>query len=280
MLMDTPVFIVKADGTREAFDSSKLYDSLKRAGAKEDTANDIIRSILKEIEHGMTTSEIYRRAFSILRIREKPTAARYSLRRAVIGLGPTGFPFEDFVAEIFKAKGYEIKTRVVVNGYCVSHELDMVAKKDGKCIGAEMKFHNRPGARSDLKIALYVKARFDDVILKVKETGGKCEIDEGMLITNTKFTSDSTTYGKCVNLTMIGWTYPSKGNLQDLIEETKVHPLTALTSLSKHQKNLLLENRVVLCKTLQNNTNVMREIGISSGKIDEVLKESEVLCQP
>jgi hypothetical protein len=136
------------------------------------------------------------------------------------------------------------------------------------------------GMKSDLQVSLYVQARFEDIIEKIKKTGGTCSLDEGWLITNTKFTSKALSYGECVGLTMIGWSYPHGNNLRDLIEETKVHPLTALTTLSKREKNDLLKSKVVLCKTLQNNQEVMHKVGIGGKKIDQILKESEVLCQP
>jgi len=274
------VEIVKADGSKEAFDESKLLRSLTRSGASGELAGVVVKDVKKRLVEGMSTGELYRDAFEVLRKTERPAAARYSLRRAILALGPTGFPFEDFIAEIFKVRGYSTETDRRVRGFCVEHEVDLIARKEGKCIGAEVKFHNQIGIKSDIKVALYVHARFEDIIDKVKKSGGTCELDEGWLITNTKFTSDAITFGECSRLTMIGWTYPKEGNLQDLIEETKVHPLTVLTTLSKREKDDLLRNRVVLCKTLQDNQSVMHKVGIKEHKIDEVLKESNVLCQP
>ena len=52
----------------------------------------------------MSTGEIYTHAFSSLRRHEKPVALKYSIRKAVTELGPSGFPFEKFISELFKAR--------------------------------------------------------------------------------------------------------------------------------------------------------------------------------
>ena len=65
---------------------------------------------------GIPTKKIYRQAFSILKKLSKPTAARYSLKKGIMQLGPSGFPFERFVAEILKIQGYTTRIGVFVDG--------------------------------------------------------------------------------------------------------------------------------------------------------------------
>ena len=212
--------IVKADGTVEIFDPSKLRASLLRAKASEEATEKVLGQVMPELREGMTTKEIYNHAFKYLVDYQKPVAQRYSVRRALLDMGPTGFPFEDFVAEVLKAQGYEAVTRQNVLGGCVSHEVDVVAWDEDKLIMVEAKFHNGLGVKSDLKVALYVKARMDDIKENVFDYGGKGrKVTDGWLITNTKFSSTALHYGLCQKLTMIGWNYPEKGNLQDMIEE-------------------------------------------------------------
>ena len=59
-----------------------------------------------------------------------------------------------------------------------------------------MKFHNELGMKSDLKVALYVKARVDD-LKKHKAERGERPIDEGWIITNTKFSKMAVQYANC-----------------------------------------------------------------------------------
>lgn len=271
--------IIKSDGTKEPFDESKLRKSLGGAGANDDTVRSIVAHIEHELKDGMSTREIYKHAFFLLRKKHRRAAVKYSLRTAVADLGPTGFPFEKLIAEIFQAKGYETKTGEIVMGSCVAHEVDVVAWNENKLIMAEAKFHNTTGFKSDLKVALYVKARFDD-LKSVKHNYGKVRnLDEGWLITNTKFTGTAIHYAECNNLKLVGWNYPAKGNLQDLIDDSAVHPVTCLSTLSKHQKNTLLKEGVVLCRQLISRTELLKTFGFNDEKIGKVLEEIASLSQ-
>jgi hypothetical protein len=272
------LYVVKANGDKELFDVTKLERSLKHAGASSKSVEDIIKKITESLPDEITTHEIYKHAFELLGNIEKPTALKYSLKRAIMELGPSGFPFEDFVAEIFRAKGFEAVTGKIVKGFCVEHEIDVVAWNDKKLVMVEAKFHNVPGIKSDLKTVLYVKARFDDLHKMTFNYGKERNLDEAWLVTNTKFSSTAIEYGSCQGgLMMIGWNYPPTGNLHDMILEAKLHPLTCLTTLNGREKKFLLDKGVVLCKTLTENPDLLSDIGLSSEKSKEVMDEINYL---
>lgn len=266
--------VIKLDGTSEPFNADKLRNSLYRSGATREEADRIVQAIEADLYDGITTAQIYKNAFALLRHGERPIAARYSMKRAIRELGPSGFPFEDFVAQLFTAQGYRTETGIMVAGRCAEHELDLRAKRGDTVIGAELKFHNNLGIKSDLKVALYVHARFEDLKAAQEKNG----ITEGWLITNTSFTQNAIDYARCVGLTVVSWSYPEGNTLQDLIERSGVQPVTALTALSAREKRLLLERRVVLCKTLPDHTQVMESIGMPSDRIEEALRESRFVC--
>ncbi len=274
--------ITKADGTKELFDSQKLMESLMRARTSREVAEEIVEKINKEIREGMTTSQIYERAFSFLNTRSKKTAMKYSIKRSILNLGPTGFPFEKYIAEIFRARGYETRVGQILQGKCIEHEVDMIAWNDKEVIVSEIKFHNELSAKSDTKVALYVKARFDDLISqKIKLTGVEREIKKGILITNTKFTDNAKRYAKCVgNLEMISWDYPAENNLFDLIEETNLHPLTCIPSLTKKNQQDLLNVGIVNCASLKDKKKEMQNVGIPDLKINEIIENIDNLCSP
>ena len=268
------ITIVKAGGQRETFEMDKLRASLLHSGATEEATEKVIEHILPELRDGMTTNDIYKHAFSMLTDISKPIARSYSLRRAVMQLGPSGFPFEDFVAEILKAKGFKCETRQTVLGGCVPHEVDVVAYNEKKLIMVEAKFHNELGTKSDLKVALYIKARFDDLKENVFNYGGKDRaITDSWLVTNTKFSSTAIHYGVCKNLTMIGWNYPEQGSLQDMIESERLHPITCLTSLSATDKNTLLNERIVLCSNIKEHPQLLNKFLGSTYNIEPVINE-------
>lgn len=275
--MQKDVVITKSNGDKEVFNPLKLENSLLRAGARAKNATEIAQHITRELKEGMSTSQIYKHAFFLLHKSERPTALRYSLKRAIIDLGPSGFPFENFIAEIFKNKGFTTETGRIVKGACVDHEIDVVAYNENKLIMVEAKFHNELGVKSDLKVALYVKARYDDLEKTSFFFGKERKLDEGWLVTNTKFTSTAIQYDKCQKLKLIGWNYPEKDNLQNMIEDAGLHPLTCLTTLSTTEKHSLLKKGIVLCRTLLENPEALKAVGIPEDKISHIKDEISLL---
>lgn len=271
-------YIIKATGEREEFNAQKLRDSLLRAGASPETTDKIVAQIERELRDDAATSDIYYHAFELLKKEESPATSRYSLRRAVMELGPTGFPFEQFVAEIFRTKGFETITDFMAKGECADHEIDIVAWNKEKLIFVEAKFHNELGIKSDLKVALYIKARWDDLMNQEFEFGDhKHKIDEGWLITNTKFSESAIKYAKCRNMKLVGWNYPEQGNLQDLIEEARLHPITCLNSTTPSDEKLLMEAGIVLCKQARDNPDILKQAGLSDSKIAQMLAEIDLI---
>ncbi len=305
------LFVKKEDGSFELFDQFKLKDSLVKAGAQDNQADKIVHSVIEsfmddgkhnheERKNGATelycsASEIYERAFAQLKDASRVVAARYSLRRSLLEFGPTGFPFEEYIAQLFSAKwGMESVTDQVVLGGCVPHEVDVVAwglrtdnvtgvsdndNGEEKLIMAEVKYHHDPASKTDLKVALYVKARYDDLEGNVFDYGGKKRhLNEGWLVTNTRFTDTATSYGTCKGLKLLSWDYPEEENLRTMIENTLLHPITCLTTLTSGEKRQLLERDIVLAKTLFDKVREMETLGFSSKKIEIVLGEvSEII---
>lgn len=271
--------LIKADGEKEAFDEVKFRGSLERAGAAHGLIDKITLQIKPRLKAGMTTSDLYRLAFEMLKKYERPIASRYSLRRALLSFGPSGFPFEKFLADLYAEHGYIAMTDQVIRGHCIDHELDVIAYNDKKLIMIEAKFHNEPGTKTDAKVALYIKARKDDLMGAEFNYGRKRKIDDFLLITNTKFSTSAIQYAKCAGLTIIGWNYPSKGNLQDMVESTGLHPITCLTNLSKSDKDTLLGNGFVLCRDVAGKPEVLSALGFSEITIAKILSEAEFLCR-
>lgn len=277
----SPIRVLKSTGESEIFDPNKLASSLHKAGASNEQVDQIVAHISGEIINDITTADIYRHAFDLLRSSPRPqAAAHYSMKRAVADLGPKGFPFEKFVAEIFKSKGYEAITDQVVYGHCVPHEVDVVAWKDDELVMIEAKFHNEYGLKSDLKTALYIKARYDDLKDGLYEFGGKKRpLTTWHLFTNTKFTDTAIHYAECNNLSLVGWNYPQKGNLEDLIESSGLHPLTSLTTLTTAEKNAFLDKGFVLARHIIEEKDRLTEYGIPKEKMSAVIQEAEYLSK-
>ena len=272
--------IVKADGTIETFDPNRLQASLVRAGARAYAAEQITEQIAKTVVAGASSREIYARAFALLRKEARPVAARYALRRALLEFGPSGHPFEDFISHLFRANGWQVTTRQIMQGKCVAHEVDFYAIREGEHLAAELKYHNDPAYKTDLKIALYVHARFED-IWQCDPAYRSCPVNRGFLITNTKFTGDAIAYASCAGIELLGWSYPRGTGLLEEMCRTKVYPVTTLTTLSRSEKRLLIDQGIIAVDTLIKRPDALDVLRLSPPRVGEIRAEaSELLALP
>jgi len=248
--MTAKIMITKASGELQEFSEEKLQTSLVRAGADPVLADEIVEHISSQVFEGMGTDVIHDRAFAILEARKGVSAARYNLKRAVAEFGPSGFPFERYAARLFDAMGYETEVDVVLPGKCISHEIDIVLKKGDVRGFVECKFHATPGAKCDVKVPLYVHARFEDILAR---EGGSTANREGWVVTNSRFGEDASVYGSCIGLKLLGWNSGPLGeSLLRLIDTHGLHPVTCLLSLAPERKLELLKDGVVLCQDFLN----------------------------
>jgi len=274
--------IVKADGTTERFDPVRLIASLKLAGAGAHTAERIADTITNTVAPGSSSRELYTRAFSLLRKEARPIAARYALRRALFELGPTGHPFEDFISHLFQAEGWQVETRKIIKGHCVSHEVDFYGShtdpKTGQVefLAAELKYHNDPGYKTDLKVALYVKSRFVD-IFTCDAHARACPIDRGLLVTNTKFTTEAIAYAECAGVELLGWGYPLNNNLFTRMSRAKVYPITSLTGLSRAEKNMLIGQGTIAVDQVLRDRRRLDVLHLNPSQVGELLAEADGL---
>lgn len=271
--------VQKADGTTEFFKVEKLRRSLRRAGAAPDEIFSIIEKVQNHLYDGIRTQEIYRLAFELLRSLGAPVATRYSLRRALLGLGPTGFPFERFLARLFAHDGYTTDTGLILYGHCAEHEIDIAAYKSDHCFIGEAKFHTSPGVKTDLQVAMYSYARLLDLQNQKICTDDICGIKEFWLITNTKFTSAAEKYGSCVGLNLLSWDYPRKNNLHDRIQRARLYPITVLQNLTRQQVAALIEKDIIVCNDIIENPQILRQIHIPERKIEHIIKEAIAISQ-
>lgn len=277
---EKPILIQKANGDIVPFEAEKLHESLASAGASEATIAFISHQIEQQLVEGMTTRKIYQLAFNLLKKSYRPNAARYKLKRAVIELGPSGYPFEKFVGALLEDRGYQVKTGVLAEGKCVQHEVDVLAEKGHKRIAVECKFGNTTNKKVDIKVALYVHARFQDLANKWKEEAGlEGKEFQGGIITNGMLTEDAIDYGRCVGLYMVSWDYPEKGSLKEWIDTCHLHPVTSLTTLKKQEQRALIEQGFVLCRDLIEKEDLLREMRITPARSRKILDEVAALCR-
>ncbi|HCO85907.1 MAG TPA: ATPase, partial [Arenibacter sp.] len=175
--------------------------------------------------------------------------------------------------------GYHTSVDQIMNGICVTHEIDVVAEKNGTVTVIECKFHSEEGRNCNVKIPLYIHSRYNDVKghWATKKNEHR-ELDKGWVVTNTRFTSDASTYGKCAGLYLLSWDLPLNDGLKDRIDRLGLYPITVSTLLSNREKQFLLSRDVVLCRQLWKDKFFLDHLGISSTRKEKILNEIKQLC--
>ncbi len=273
------IHVTKGNGDIVLFNSDKLKQALQSSGAGTEEQEKIVQLVQKNLYEGISTSKIYRLAFDLLKKESYRMAGRYKLKNAIMELGPTGYPFEHFVGRIFESMGYEVETGIIVQGKCVQHEVDVVARKPGEMLMIECKFHSNNSTKSSVQVPLYINSRFQDVKAAWEKQYGNNLIYRGGVVTNTRFSEDAEKYGTCVGLQMISWDFPENDGLKSRIDRARLHPLTSMISLTKPQKQQLLEKGIVLCRELEENKILLQEMGISEHKTARILREAKNLIK-
>jgi hypothetical protein len=272
--------IVKHSGDIVDFNPEKLKNSLLKSGAGKQEVETILQAIKSQVYDGISTKQIYKMAFALLKKTANSHAARYNLREAIRLLGPAGFFFEKYIARLFDSEHYETVTNLTLQGKCVSHEIDVLVKKNHAIAMVECKYHVGRDAASDVKVPMYILSRFNDlkerqhVIFDKKDSILKCWI-----VTNNRFTVDAIDFAKCSGLNLLSWNYPEDNNLKTKNDNRYLYPVTCLTTLSISEKEKLLILDVILVKEIIHNSDCLEKIGLSPNRIKNVLKEASELCR-
>lgn len=278
--METMIDIIKTSGEKVKFSLTKLRSSLLRSGASDTTVERILNTVRDELYQGISTKEIYNRAFALLKKEDSFFASKYKLKKAIYELGPTGFPFERFIAAILEYSGYDVDINQIVQGKCVKHEIDIIAEKEGKTYLVECKFHSEEGTACDVKIPLYIQSRYLDVKGHWSTNSNHiAKLKSGWVVTNTRFTGDAISYGNCVGLYLLSWDYPKDDGLKDRIDRLGLYPVTVSTLLTAREKQFLLSRDVVLCRQLIGDDFFLDHLGISEIRKSKILQEIKKLCK-
>lgn len=269
------VWVIKRNGEKESFDKRKIIRTCMRAGADKKIAERIAEEVEKKIYNGISTEKILKMVLELLEEKTLGNAARYDLKMALFRLGPAGYEFEKFVAKLLREYGYKTKTNIIIRGYCVSHEIDVIAEKDGKKYMIECKFHNTPGIYTGLKEVMYTYARF----LDIRQGPRDHEFYQAWLFTNTKFSTDAKKFAKCRGLILTGWKFPAKESIEKLLEKKKLYPITVLRSISKREEEILINSGFVFCRDLleEKPKIISNYTGIRLSKLAQIVNEAKTL---
>ncbi len=238
--------VVKGDGTKEVYNEDKIRTSATRVGVPVELQAEMLQHIRGRLFDGISTREIFAMVQEFLKHSPAPhLAMKYNLKAALAELGPSGYPFEKYLSLLLTDLGYHTQINQTLSGACVTHEVDILADKDNITYFIEAKFHKNASQRTDVRVALYIKARFDDLVKNWNRGTAKA-----WLITNTRFSTDAIKYAECQGILLTSWGYPKGAGITDLVENTGLHPVTMIDLLSTNDKMRLLASGVVTCRQL------------------------------
>lgn len=294
--------IIKASGEREAFRPRKVYRTCRRAGADKNLAETVVKKVEKQIYSGISSQKILALILKNLAKQDPASAARYSLKKAILDLGPSGFVFEKFIVRLLQSYGYQAYCPPILSGACVEHEVDVIAKtfnppewlelisKNRKTkhqikkrklrqeisYMIECKYHNLPGLRSGLKEALYVWARFMDLNDSVASRE-QDRFNFAWIVSNTKFSISSIKYSRCRQIRLLGWKYPVNHGLERLIEQRRLYPITILRNLKREERNKLFTNDYLLCQDLLEKpiNQIVKITGLNKSKLERLARDAQ-----
>jgi HJR/Mrr/RecB family endonuclease len=267
-----PVKVVKVNGEIENYSEEKIRSSAARVGVPSDLTEAMLTEIREKLYDGIPTTEIFQIIKNYLNQSSTPhLASKYNLKAALAELGPSGYPFEQYIAALLKELGYQVETNKTIAGKCVTHEVDVLAYQDNLTYFIEAKFHRHHTQRSDVKVPLYIRARYEDISSAFSKPSAP------WIITNTRFSKDALSYALCREIKLTSWGYPKGEGIMDLIEKTGLHPITMLDGLTAADKKLLLSQNIVTCRQFVTDKNVSQLIPNSRRR--RILSQAKMICQ-
>ncbi|HVP22771.1 MAG TPA: restriction endonuclease [Conexivisphaerales archaeon] len=273
------VEVLKASGGREEFDRRKFLRSIMRGGSSKETAQQVLDYVQPRLHDGISTKEIFQLASERLSSVDTRGSLRYDLKNSMMRLGPSGFPFEDFIGAVLTGMGYEVSVRNVAHGRCVRHEIDLIAVSHGKATMVECKYHNYKGVFTGVKEAMYTYARLLDIREGYAADHMGAKIEKAMLVTNTKFSDDAITFANCRDIELLGWHHPERNGLERIIDSRRLYPITILHGLEGGEANDLARCGILLVRDLLrfDRRDISEKTGIPSRRLERLSTEARDL---
>lgn len=231
------------------FDKEKVIRTCLRMGVNRSIAYEIAEEVENQSYNGITTDKILDLTFSLLR-NYKPHIRYFLDLRKGLSLMFSKPEFEKFVQILLASHGYIVSSNKLLTGKCTKHEVDGIAQKDNITYFVEAKHHQNYHSPTGLDESRIARAILEDITEGFEMGKNNLRINRAMIVTNTRFSEQSKIYCKCRNILQIGWSYPPKMDLQTLIENKKVYPLSCLRSLTTNTRIRLVNSGVVLIKQL------------------------------
>ena len=243
------IFVTKFDGRREPFRKEKVVRTCLRMHASPVQARSVADKVESKLYEGIRTNEILRMIFRYMKEYRPEIKHEIDLKEAISLLRPKP-DFEQFVRLLLDAYGYQVEDAQLVNGKCVEHEIDGIARKGDETIYVEVKHHFNHHVYTGVGVFLEAHATFEDLTDGYKLKNNSINFTKAMIVCNTKFSDHAKKYAECMGINYIGWKAPEEKGLERMMEEKKLYPITFLKDLDRRTESKLGDAGIVLLRQL------------------------------
>jgi hypothetical protein len=276
MVSRLPVFVTKADGSRQFFDREKVVRTCLRMGASRQMAYEVAGKVERRLYDGIPTAKVLQLVFFFMRRQQPRVSYPYDLRKGMSLMSPKP-EFEEFIQLLLSNNGFEVDPNKILVGNCGEHEVDAVARKDGVTYFVEAKHHFNYHALTGLDESRIARAILEDVTEAYESGKISQRFDRAMIITNTKYSEHAVNYGSCRNILQIGWNTPVDLSVQHMIETTNLYPLSCLKDLKRDARAQLASSGIVVMKQLINEdlVTLSRKTGVPKQILENIREQAE-----
>jgi len=275
MTKNKEIFVRKATGGRDKFRPEKIKNTCLRIGVNPETAQKIVDKVSEEIYNGISTKKILEKTRYYLKEISPVLSDIYSLKSAMLELGPDGFIFEEYCRRLLNYYNIPAVCPKTIFGFCISHEVDIIFENEKKYTFIECKYHNRQGIYCGSKDILYTWARFLDLQDGFKSQKNFYNFTSVWLITNTKFSDHAKQFGLCKKMGLLGWNWPENGGLAYYIKKAKFWPITILSNIDNNIRKILFKEGIILISDLLKPNFTLKNGKISQKKISIIQEEAQ-----
>ena len=138
----------------------------------------------------------------------KPSVGKMKDLKTALGAMIPAPDFEEYVRILLHAKDYKVAPNRVIQGFCVTHEIDGILEKDGETIYLEVKNHSNPHTSTPFNVTLAAKAKWDDIQRGYEKGLNEHSFDRVLIVCNTRLTKHADDYARCIGLDHVGWNVP------------------------------------------------------------------------
>jgi len=271
------IYVTKADGSKQPFDKQKIINTCLRLQATPEQAQSIADKIEAKAYDGIPTKKILQMVFQYMKKYRPAIGYQIDLKQAIAMLRSKP-DFEIFVAKLFEAMGYEVKTNLIIQGKCIEHEIDVVARKGNEIILIEVKHHVNHHTYSGLDVFLQLNSTLEDLKEGYENGKNSFKFTRAILICNTKVSDHARRYALCKGLEFIAWKFPPEKGLERLIEEYKLYPITFLKEIERDEAYKLADVGIVTVKQLLDDAEkISRKSGINKNRVLQLQKAAKIV---